>query len=221
MSSPASPLRQAEPNRTHRSAIARHAGAAARTDAAETATAALRARLDRALARATGVAGDTMVHRALARPSDMGAAVDLLRSVLPLLAAERELDPGLATDVATLAAEDELIRRAGGLRDSAWVAEYLAISAKSVAAKARRGEVLAIGRGDRNLYPAFQFRNGQVIAGLRDILRALPLGNGWSRLSFLLTPEPGLDDRTPLDAFDADPEAVLAAARAVGTHGAA
>ena len=116
---------------------------------------------------------------------------------------------------------DELIRRAGGLKTATWVADYLAISPKSVAAKARRGEVLALTRGDRNLYPAFQFQDGQVLPGLRELLGALPLTNGWSQLSFLLTPDPGLGDRSPLEAFRTDREAVLAVAASADRQGAA
>ena len=186
-----------------------------------TALTALLARLQRALQRIVGAAGDELVHRALARPSDMGAVIDLLGSTLPLLSAEQELDPDLADQVSSLAVEDELIRRAGGLKTAKWVADYLAITPKSVAAKARRSEVLALTRGDRNLYPAFQFQDGQVLPGLHELLEALPLTNGWSRLSFLLTPDPGLDDRSPLEAFRTDREAVLAIAASADSQGAA
>lgn len=177
-----------------------------------TALSALLSRLHRALQRVVGAASDESVHRALGRPSDMGVVIDLLRSTLPLLSAEQELDPELGDQVASLAAEDDLIRSAGGLKDAKWVADYLAISPKSVAAKARRSELLALARGDRNLYPAFQFQDGQVIPAVRELLRVLPLTNGWSRLSFLVTPDPGLDDRTPIDAFGTDRAAVLALA---------
>ena len=185
------------------------------------AMAALLSRFARALIRAAGVAGDDLVHRALERPSDMGAVIDLLRSALPLLSAERELDPELETQIAALGAEEDLIRRAGGLKGTKWVAEYLGISPKSVAAKARRNELLAITRGDRNLYPAFQFGDGQVVASIRDILPVLPLTNGWSRLSFLLTPDPGLDDRTPIEAHPANRDVVLALAAEADMQGAA
>lgn len=185
-----------------------------------TATAALVSRLTRALTRVAGVAGDAFVHQALERPSDMGSIIELLRSALPLLSAERELEPELEAGIAALEAEDDLIRRAGGLRETKWVAQYLAISPKSVAAKARRNELLAIARGDRNLYPAFQFRDGQVVPGLREVLQALPLTNGWSRLSFLLTPDPGLDDRTPLEALQTGRDAVLTLAASADAQGA-
>ena len=185
------------------------------------AMAALLSRVSRVLIRAAGIAGDDLVHRALERPSDMGAVIDLLRSALPLLSAERELDPELETQIAALTAEEDLIRRAGGLKDTKWVAEYLGISPKSVAAKARRNELLAITRGDRNFYPAVQFGDGQVIASVRDLLQVLPLTNGWSRLSFLLSPDPGLDDRTPMEAFPANRDAALAVAAGVDTQGAA
>ena len=178
-------------------------------------------RLHRALHRAAGVASEDLVHRALERSSDMGAMIDLLRSTLPLLSAEQELDPDIGGQVSALSLEEELIQRAGGLKDTKWVADYLAISPKSVAAKARRNELLALTRGDRNLYPAFQFQDGQVIPGLRDLLQALPLTNGWSRLSFLLTPAPALDARHPLEAFASDLETVLALASGVDSQGAA
>ena len=182
---------------------------------------ALLSRLRRALLRAAEIATDDLVHRALERPSDMGAVIDLLRSTLPMLSAEQELDPSLGEQVSALAVEDELMHRAGGLRDAKWVAEYLGINPKSVTAKARRNELLALTKGDRNFYPAFQFQNGQVMPGLRDLLQALPLTNGWSRLSFLVSPDPALDDRTPVEAFSTERETVLALAAGADTQGAA
>jgi hypothetical protein len=182
---------------------------------------ALIARFGRALSRATTIAGDELIHKALERPSDIGAVVELLRSIVPLLSAEQEIDPHLGASIASLEAEEELIRRAGGLKDAKWVGDYLSINPKSVAAKARRNELLALSRGDRNLYPAFQFKDGQVVPGIRELLEVLPLTNGWSRLSFLLTPDPGLDDRSPIDAFQTEPEATLEVTRDIDTQGAA
>lgn len=190
-------------------------------DTRSDAVAALLARLGRAVGRAAKVADDELVHKALERPTDVGALVEFLRLAVPLLSAEQEIDPKLGDSLASLDVEEELVRKAGGLRDAKWVAEYLSIAPKSVAAKARRNELLAIPRGDRNLYPTFQFRNGQMIRGIREILDVLPLTNGWSRLSFLLTPDPGLDDRAPIEAFATDPEAALALAANVGSQGAA
>lgn len=182
---------------------------------------ALIGRLARAISRATTVAGDDLIHKALEQPTDVGSIVELLRATVPLLSAEQEIDPQLGGALASLEGEEDLVRRAGGLKDSDWVAKYLSINPRSVAAKARRGELLAVTRGDRNLYPAFQLNGGTVRPGIRDILAVLPFRNGWSRLSFLLTPDPGLDDRSPIEAFATDPEATLALAAAADTQGAA
>jgi hypothetical protein len=182
---------------------------------------ALITRFGRAFSRAVTIAGDDLVYKALERPTDIGAVVEFLRSTAPLLSAEQVIDPQLGGSIASLEAEDTLIQRAGGLKNAKWVGEYLSIAPKSVAAKARRNEVLAISRGDRNLYPAFQFKNGQVVAGVRELLEVLPLTNGWSRLSFLLSPDPGLDDRSPIEAFETDPEAAVEVARNADTQGAA
>lgn len=182
---------------------------------------ALIARFGRALRRATSVAGEDLISKALEQSTDIGALVQLLRSTAPLLSAEQEIEPQLVGKIASLEAEDALIQQVGGLKDAKWVGAYLSINPKSVAAKARRNELLAITRGDRNLYPAFQFRNGGVLPGIREILEVLPLTNGWSRLSFLLSPDPGLDDRSPIDAFASDPDAALELARNADVQGAA
>jgi hypothetical protein len=187
----------------------------------KTAVTALIARFGRAFSRAATIAGDDLIYKALERPTDIGAVVEFLRSTAPLLSAEQDIDPQLGNNVASLEAEDALVQRGGGLKDAKWVGKYLSINAKSVAAKARRNELLAISRGDRNLYPAFQFKNGQVVPGVRELLEALPLTNSWSRLSFLVTPDPGLDDRSPIEAFKTNPEAAIEVARAVDTQGAA
>jgi hypothetical protein len=192
-----------------------------RTEATDPALTALIGRLARAISRATMVAGHDLILKALEQPTDIGSVVELLRSTMPLLSAEQEIDPALGGALASLEDEEDLVRRAGGLKDTDWAGKYLSIHPKSVAAKARRNELLAVTRGDRNLYPAFQFRDGIVIPGLREILAALPLRNGWSRLSFLLTPDPGLDDRSPIEAFETDPEATLALAAAADAQGAA
>jgi hypothetical protein len=181
---------------------------------------ALIARFSRAISRATAIADEASIFKALERPTDIGAVIDFLRSLTPFLAAEEEIDPQLEDNIGSLEAEEALIRMAGGLKDAKWVAEYLSIAPKSVAAKARRNELLGISRGDRNFYPAFQFRDGKVIPGLRELLEMLPITNGWSRLSFLLTKDPGLDDRSPIEAFATDPEAALEVASSFGVQGA-
>ena len=185
------------------------------------AVSALITRFGRALTRAAAIAGDDLIYKALERSTDIGAVIEFLRSTTPLLSAEEEIDPQLESSIASLEAEDALIQSAGGLKDAKWVGDYLSINPKSVAAKARRNELLAIARGDRNLYPAFQFRNGQVIPGIRELLEVLPLTNGWSRLSFLLAADPGLDDMSPIEAFTVDREATLELARNADAQGAA
>jgi len=218
-SSPDPRLSRQGPLITHLLALA--LAAHPRVDATGPALTALIGRLARAISRATTVAGDDLILKALEQPTDIGSIVELLRSTVPLLSAEQEIDPDLRGALASLGGEEDLVRRAGGLKDSDWVAKYLSIHPKSVAAKARRNELLAVTRGDRNLYPAFQFKNGRVIPGVRDILAVLQLRNGWSRLSFFLTPDPGLDDRSPIESFETDPEAILGLAATVDTQGAA
>ena len=81
------------------------------------------------------------------------------------------------------------------------------IHPKSVAAKARRNEPPAVCcSGDRNLYPAFQFRDGDMRPSRAACGRSSPSCHSRGRgLSFFLTPDPGLDDRSPIEAFETEP----------------
>ena len=156
-----------------------------------------------------------------------GGASGSLNSVLPahqrlLDALARELcigDPdglsiarsvdvdGLARSLAARALDvgslwiDEL----GPVYDTDGVATLLgggaAVSRQAV--HKRRLVALKTGSG-RVVYPAFQFtESGGVIDGVGDVLRILePTGlSSWTVASWFVSPDDGLDGRTPLDAL--------------------
>lgn len=65
-------------------------------------------------------------------------------------------------------------------------------------------------------YPVFQFDGRRVLPGMRAVVRALApvVASSWTTASWLTSPAPELDGRTPLEALRAgDVEAVLALAR--------
>lgn len=85
------------------------------------------------------------------------------------------------------------------------------------AVRKRRG-LLALRTGSgQTVYPAFQFK-GQTSAPAMDrVLEALPesLISRWSVASWLVTPEPELDDERPIDLLhEGGPEAAMAVVRA-------
>lgn len=107
-----------------------------------------------------------------------------------------------------------------GLLTSVQVAELSGNNAKNkreyTSNLARRGDLLAVRRGGRNLYPGFQFSRatGRPAEGLRAILRVFAEAK-WAPESAALwftTPQGRTDDREPAEVLHEDPAKVLAAA---------
>jgi len=76
---------------------------------------------------------------------------------------------------------------------------------------------LAMRNGDIG-YPVFQFDGRSQLSGIREIVRAFEpvVTSPWTTASWLTSPAPELDDRTPLAALRAgDREPALALARQV------
>lgn len=93
------------------------------------------------------------------------------------------------------------------------------VSKQAVSDRVRRHRLLALRTGSgRLVYPAAQFHDERVVDGLGDVLDVLVPDDteAWMVASWLTTPDPALDDRTPLDALrDGDRADVVRAAREV------
>ena len=107
-----------------------------------------------------------------------------------------------------------------GLLTSVQVAELSGNTAKNkreyTSNLARRGDLLAVHRGGRTLYPGFQLSraNGRPAEGLRAILSVFAEAK-WAPESVALwfaTPQGHTDDREPAEVLHEDPAKVLAAA---------
>lgn len=95
-------------------------------------------------------------------------------------------------------ARTRLAERAGGLLSVGQVAALLGITRAAVDKRRSVGKALAVRiRGDWH-YPAAQFRDGEVIEGIADILAALPDTGGWAALDLLLADSEALNGRSPL-----------------------
>ena len=124
-----------------------------------------------------------------------------------------------------LAARRALVEAAGGFLDGATVARLLGLTAAAVpqalpggAAPRHQEEKRRIG------YPALQFDEGRVVAGVPETLRELAAVelDAWAQLRFLGGSQSRLGGRTPIQALKGGAlQEVLAAARAFGDHGAA
>lgn len=95
------------------------------------------------------------------------------------------------------------------------VAERAGHSAVNRSATAHRWKaeqkIFAIRVGGRDVYPAFQFKDGQPRAALRSAMRALGSRSGWQTAFWFITPNSWLGGHAPIDRLE-DDAAVSAAA---------
>ncbi|TWP38543.1 hypothetical protein [Leekyejoonella antrihumi] len=78
----------------------------------------------------------------------------------------------------------------------------------------RDGKVIAIRRGNRRLFPAFQFdATGHPQPALKDIATAYgPIGDGVGIALWFIAPNAYLEELRPVDVMGSDPGAVIRAA---------
>lgn len=118
---------------------------------------------------------------------------------------------------------DELLERAGGGLSVAAVAKMLGVSEEAIRKRLRARTLVGIKGAGGYLIPAVQFDEGSELAGLRKVLEVMPVESSWMRLNWLMSPEPRLDDRKPVEVLRQGREldAVIAAAALYGEQGAA
>lgn len=121
-----------------------------------------------------------------------------------------------------IAQED--LRASGGAYELEHVRELLhGVSRQAIDKRVNEGSLLAVpGPSNRRHYPAVQFTDdGKVVAGLKQVVAALPTKNGFAILNFLIHPDERLGSRKPIDVLKAgEIDLVVEAARRMGEHGA-
>lgn len=107
-----------------------------------------------------------------------------------------------------------------GAVSASGAARLLGVSRQTVYARARKGTLLAVEEGGARRFPAWQFDPegpGGIVAGLPDVLGALPL-SPFAQALWLTRPSPTFEGRTPLETLKAgERERVRQAAKAAGT----
>lgn len=162
-----------------------------------------------ALAVAAETRASTLV-RALCQPSAVGFV-------------HSDADPLAPARVRGIERRDALLAAEGGTLSTDEVAKLLRVTPQAVHKRRALGKLLGFELGRRGLrFPAWQFTNTGVLAGLDEVLAAFddvpPLGV----LRFFLSGNTRLHKQRPLDALrKREITAVVAAARAFDTHGAA
>lgn len=119
--------------------------------------------------------------------------------------------------------KQQLIERAGGCYSSSEVAALIGITVSAVNLRKKRGRILAVPlSGGESGFPARQFAETEVRAGVAEVVKAAGEMNAWVLLSILLNPVDDADGPVLLDRLDDEAVRadVLARIRGYGVHGA-
>ena len=119
---------------------------------------------------------------------------------------------------------EEDLRASGGAFSLEDVRKLMhGVSRQAVHKRVNEGSLLAVpGPSNRSMYPVVQFRNdGMPTEGLKEVRQALQTKSPWMLLNFLVSKEPRLGGKKPVDLLKAgEVESVVEVARRVGVQGA-
>jgi hypothetical protein len=160
----------------------------------------------------TSIAGESWADTLLRGLSQPGA-IGFVRPEVDALARAR---------VRGLQRRDDLLAAEGGTLTTQAVARHLGLTPQAVHKRRNAGKLLALELGRRGLrFPAWQFADDGVLAGLEEVLRALEDAPPLAVVRFFLSGNARLVGKRPLDRLRlGDPAPVIAAARAFDLQGA-
>jgi hypothetical protein len=120
-----------------------------------------------------------------------------------------------------LGAREELIERAGGVLRLAEAARRLGVSSQAITARRGRGTLLAVPMPNGEwVYPARQFGEAGVIAGLGEVVREFRDVSPWTQLAVLLAPSARFGGSSAFDLLEAgDIEGARSIAATYGEQG--
>ncbi|WP_147707179.1 hypothetical protein [Microvirga massiliensis] len=111
----------------------------------------------------------------------------------------------------------ELLDTPGKLFSEEQVAARLGLGIRELRERTSAGRLIAILIEGAPRYPACQFDEHGIVAGLEMALSLMPIQSNWMRLEWLLTPDEVLDDLSPLAVLKMSRrEDIITAARAHG-----
>ncbi|MGI6853671.1 helix-turn-helix domain-containing protein [Mesorhizobium sp. 1B3] len=157
---------------------------------------------------------------ALAAPTDAGSVAQLLSRSDLIGTAVTDLDPLVPALARNVEHRQRLLKLAGGVLSAEEAGRILGITRQAVDKRRRSNAILAVREGSDWRYPARQFSEGEVVAGIADVVRGFASAGPWATLDFLLAPDTALGGRSPLDMLrSGELEPVLRLVRANDSDG--
>jgi hypothetical protein len=136
---------------------------------------------------------------ALAAPTDAGSVAQLLSRSDLIGTAVTDLDPLVPALARNVEHRQRLLKLAGGVLSAEEAGRILGITRQAVDKRRRSNAIVAVREGSDWRYPACQFSDGEVVAGIADVVRGFASAGPWATLDFLLAPDTALGGRSPLD----------------------
>ncbi|ACK72843.1 conserved hypothetical protein [Gloeothece citriformis PCC 7424] len=127
-------------------------------------------------------------------------------------------DPLAAARLRGVQRKRDLLYQDGSPLTSEGVASLLQITRQGVDKRRKHGQLLGLSLGRRGYrYPVWQFQDGKVLPGLKQVLAELSEYDPWTQLMFFKTGDIRLGGATPLEKLQAgDIEMVVWAASCYG-----
>lgn len=114
----------------------------------------------------------------------------------------------------------ELRKAAEPCLETGQVCALLGVTRETIRKKVDRKQLLALPKGGERVFPAFQFKDGNVVPGLGEVMEALDTDSIFVRLSFLLSKNPLFGNHTAIEELQAgNLESVILEARSLFEHG--
>ena len=119
-----------------------------------------------------------------------------------------------------LARMAELRKAAEPVLETGEVCALLGVSRETIRKKVDRKQLLALPKGGDRVFPAFQFRDGDVLPGIAEVLSALDTASPFVALAFLLGKNPDWHGKSAGDLLQSGQvEPVVTEARGFLSHG--
>lgn len=83
------------------------------------------------------------------------------------------------------------------------------------------GNLIAIEFDERTLIPEILMPHGKLLPNLDAVIRSMSISSPWLQLSWMIAPNRRLDGKTPVEALNSVPDAVITLAKSVGVQGGA